>query len=202
MKLFYYRLPKGQKNFGDDLNLWLWQQLIPDLIDRDPQIAFVGIGTLINEGLPKRTRNARKRIIFGTGVGYGKDIPKIDDSYKIYCLRGVLSARALKVDENLAITDSAVLIRRVISNQDFKKYRFSYMPHYELAGQGWENVCHDLGFGYIDPRWSVNKVLSIINQTETLLTEAMHGAIVADALRIPWIPVVTNSSILSFKWQD
>ena len=76
------------------------------------------------------------------------------------------------------------------------------MPHYELAGKGWENVCKELGFGYIDPRWTVEEVLSAISQTEVLLCEAMHGAIVADALRVPWIPVVTNSTILSFKWQD
>jgi succinoglycan biosynthesis protein ExoV len=42
----------------------------------------------------------------------------------------------------------------------------------------------------------------MINHTEVLLTEAMHGAIIADSLRVPWIPIVSNPSILSFKWDD
>jgi succinoglycan biosynthesis protein ExoV len=202
MKLRYYKLPNGEKNFGDELNPWLWEKLIPGVLDEDASVAFVGIGSLINDSLPKRTRYASKTIIFGTGVGYGKELPKIDESYKIYCVRGVLSAQALGISEKLAITDGAVLIRKVFSNQAPKKYRFSYMPHYELAGKGWETVCQNLGFGYIDPRWSVDKVLSGISETEILLAEAMHGAIIADALRVPWIPITTNSSILTFKWQD
>ena len=203
MKLSYYKLPNGERNFGDNLNPWIWDQLIPDVLDNDESVAFVGIGSLINDGLSYRTRHASKRVIFGTGVGYGKSTEvKLDESYKIYCLRGSLSAKALGVEENLGVTDGAVLIRRVYKNDAKKTYRYSYIPHYELAGKGWENVCKELGFGYIDPRWTVEEVLSAISQTEVLLCEAMHGAIVADALRVPWIPVVTNSTILSFKWQD
>ena len=203
MKLSYYKLPNGERNFGDNLNPWIWDQLIPDVLDNDESVAFVGIGSLINDGLPYRTRHASKKVIFGTGVGYGKSTEvKLDESYKIYCLRGSLSAKALGVEEHLGVTDGAVLIRRVYKNNAKKTYRFSYMPHYELAGKGWEIVCKELGFGYIDPRWTVEEVLSAISHTEVLLCEAMHGAIVADALRVPWIPVVTNSTILSFKWQD
>ena len=202
MKLRYYKLPNGERNFGDELNPWLWEKLIPGILDEDASVAFVGIGSLINNGLPQKTRYARKIVIFGTGVGYGKGVPKIDESYTIYCVRGLLSAQALGISEKLAITDGAVLIRQVFSNQSPKKYRFSYMPHYELAGKGWETVCQKLGFGYIDPRWSVEQVLSSISETEILLAEAMHGAIIADALRVPWLPITTNSSILAFKWQD
>lgn len=208
MKLYYCKYPDGRQNFGDYLNPWMWEQLLPGMIDdEDEAIAFVGIGTLINDALPRRTSKAKQRIIFGTGAGFPgsgyESMPQIDDSYTIYCLRGPLSAKALEVSQDLAITDGAILVRRLFDYQKQpKKYRFSYMPHYNFAGAGWAKVCQDIGFGYIDPSWPVEEVLSSIAQTEILLSEAMHGAILADAFRVPWIPIKTNPSILEFKWQD
>lgn len=198
MKLFYYQ----ENNFGDQLNAWLWDKLIPRVLDNDESAAFIGIGTLLNDQLPLKTKNARLRVIFGTGAGYGQGIPQIDESYKIYCVRGPLTAKALEVDNKFAVTDGAILIRKIYNDHSEKLYKFSYVPHYEMAGEGWRLVCERLGFGYIDPRWPIKKVLSCISQSEVILAEAMHGAIIADSLRVPWIPVISHSTILSFKWQD
>ncbi|WP_071190090.1 polysaccharide pyruvyl transferase family protein [Trichormus sp. NMC-1] len=198
MKLFYYQ----ENNFGDKLNPWLWSKLIPGVMDEDQNTTFIGIGTLINDKLSLKTKNARLRVIFGSGVGYEQGVPEVDNSYKIYCLRGPLSAQALGVSTKLSVTDGAILIRKLFNSNSKKQYKFSYIPHYEMAGEGWRLVCERLGFGYIDPRWPIEEVLSCISQSEVILAEAMHGAIIADSLRIPWIPVVSNSTILSFKWQD
>ncbi|MGF1481142.1 MAG: polysaccharide pyruvyl transferase family protein [Cyanophyceae cyanobacterium] len=230
MKLYYFqysskRFPGGLNNFGDQLNPWLWERLIPDVLDDDASTAFVGIGTLLNHLLPQRVPQARQLAIFSTGLGY-EQLPKLDQSWKIYCVRGPLTTRKLGVSEELAITDGAALVRRLFTPTAPKIHQYAFMPHAKSArtaespqgvgergtGNGerdtsrpvltWENICQQAGIGYIDPRWAVEDVLTAISQTEVLLTEAMHGAIVADALRIPWIPVVTNTNILAFKWRD
>ena len=77
-----------------------------------------------------------------------------------------------------------------------------HIHHSNYAGSVWREICGQLGFSYIDPSWPVEQVLNAIGQTEVLLTEAMHGAIAADALRTPWIPIVTSARILGFKWHD
>ena len=208
MKLFYFQyspkqFPGGLNNFGDQLNPWLWQQLIPDLLDQDERTAFVGIGTLLNSLLPKRIPNAQRIVIFSTGLGY-EELPTVAQSWQIYCLRGPLSAQKLGVPK-LAVTDGGVLVRRLFKPTEPKMHRFAVMPHAKSARYGnsvWASVCQQIDFGYIDPRSPVDSVLAAISQTEVLLTEAMHGAVVADALRVPWIPIMTNPNILAFKWQD
>ncbi|MGK7939679.1 MAG: polysaccharide pyruvyl transferase family protein [Crocosphaera sp.] len=200
MKIYYYK----EQNFGDQLNPWLWNQLLSGLIDHDPKIAFLGIGTLLNNNYLGKIKKAQHKIIFSTGFGYGKeDNIDLDATHKIYCVRGPLTAEKLGLPENLAITDGALLVRSVFNYKSYeKKYKYAYMPHYQLAGDGWALACEKIGFGYIDPRWSVDKVLSSISETEILLAEAMHGAIIADTFRVPWIPIITNTSILKFKWLD
>ena len=208
MKLHYFRDAGGLRNFGDDLNEWLWPRLIPDLLDDDEGVTLVGIGTLLNETIHQHlSPTCRRVVVFSSGVGYGSTTPNVDRRWMIYCLRGPLSARALGVPEDLAVTDGAVLLRRVYSPAAMKSHRFSYMPHAvhaQAAAGAWEQLCDEIGFGYVDPRWPVEKVLAGISSTESLLTEAMHGAIVADALRIPWIPMDSTGRfpMLPFKWQD
>ncbi len=192
----------GFGNFGDELNLWLWQRLIPGILDGESSTCFVGIGTILNDRIQERCPEARTIVVFGSGVGYG-GLPKVDDHWKIYCLRGPLSAEAIGVSEKLAVTDPAVLVRRLFSSENANKAcQFAFMPHEASAKSAWEAICKKIGFGYIDPCWSIESILSAISQTGILIAEAMHGAIVADALRVPWIPVYSSPRILQFKWRD
>lgn len=205
MKLFYYKRSDGVENFGDRLNSWLLPKLLPGFFDDDETIGFVGFGTLLNNLLHRRTPNAKKLIIFSTGVGYEKPLTAIPDSWTISCVRGPLSAQKLGISEEFAVTDGAILARRFFQPTGEKVSHFSFMPHINhacAASDSWQEICHQIGFQYIDPRWSVERVLSAISQTEVLLAEAMHGAIVADALRVPWLPLITSPKILKFKWHD
>jgi succinoglycan biosynthesis protein ExoV len=212
MKL-YYANPPSIRNFGDDLNPWIWDRLLPGTFSHENGDAmFVGIGTLINDRLPA----SQKTVVFSSGVGFGKDnrswslyygrgLPENAKSFTYYCVRGPLSADALQLPEEMAVTDGAALVRRLYRPSGKKNCKFAYMPHALFARDGensWEKICGWIGFKLIDPRNPIETVLRDISETKVLLTEAMHGAIVADALRVPWVPVHTNPVIYPFKWMD
>lgn len=199
MRLHYYhgRVP----NFGDDLNPWLWDQLLPGAFNPASSTMLVGIGTLLNEELPP----ARRTVVFSSGVGYHTQVPTVDASWSIYCVRGPLSAQALGVAPELAVADGALLLSSVYTRQAPKAVRYAFMPHALHASNGWRDVCERLGFGFIDPRRPIPDVLERIGQTDVLITEAMHGAIAADRLGVPWIRARMHydaNPAHDFKWLD
>jgi succinoglycan biosynthesis protein ExoV len=197
MRLHYYKDPQG--NFGDDLNPWLWPRLIPHLLDDNSNELFVGIGTLLNDTLPV----APVTHIFGSGVGYGKRLPVVDERFVIHALRGPLSAAALGVSANLAVTDAAVLIRLFAPVRPTPHVRCGLIAHSSSLDQfDWSVTCELAGIRFINCQWDVDHVLQAMGECEIMLCEAMHGAIVADALRIPWIPLSLYGDLLSFKWED
>jgi len=198
MKLFYFKQSHGIPNFGDDLNAWLWPQLLPGIFDEQDDVIFVGIGTVLNERIPK----ARRTIVFSSGVGYGQ-LPEIDATWTIYCVRGPISANALGLPAKKAVSDGGILVNRLFKGGSESKYAVSYMPHSYLSDFApWQSVCDELGINFISPQQPVKETLLSISESSLLITEAMHGAIVADALRVPWVPVVTNPKVLSSKWDD
>lgn len=201
MKLFYFIAKNGVGNFGDELNPWIWNKFIPEIFKNNDSAIFMGFGTILNS---KINLDSKKIAVFSSGAGYG-EMPNINKNWKIYCLRGPLSAKKLGISMGLAITDGAVLVNKFLKPSPYKKYRCSFMPHIMQAYYGekaWQDLCNDLGLNYIDPRWQVDKVLENINNTEFLITEALHGAIVADALRIPWTAIKTTEQVYPFKWED
>jgi succinoglycan biosynthesis protein ExoV len=212
VKLFYCDVPAG--NFGDDLNKWLWPQLLPGVFEgtvrftplestavdhEDPRdTLFVGIGTLIHEKVPTSGR----KVVFGSGCD-GTRLPSIDEQWDIQCVRGPLTAGALRLEEALAIADPAILVRLFPPAAPGVVNRVSFMPHWCQAQSGaWQKICAAVGIHFIDPRWPPHLVLAAIAGSGTLISEALHGAIVADALRVPWVAVSSRHHIQDFKWRD
>lgn len=194
MKLFYYQ----GNNFGDKLNPIIWNSLASELFDDDESTVLIGIGTLINSNAPRLPR----KIVFGSGVGY-MEPATIDDTWKFYCVRGPLSAQALRLPEGSAITDPAILLKQLIIEPVIATNEICFMPHHVSAQYAdWREICKKANITYLDPADDTHTLIRKIRGAKLVIAEAMHAAVVADAFRVPWVPVKCYDHILGFKWED
>lgn len=82
--------------------------------------------------------------------------------------------------------------------------KVAFMPHVGSfwCFQGWQELLRQDDIHLIDPRDEPSKILRDIASCKVLLAEAMHGAIIADAIGVPWVPVKCYKSVNEFKWSD
>lgn len=211
MSLIYYKSKKG--NFGDDLNPWLWPKIFKPFREN---VAFLGIGSILHQenALIKQIDPSAQKVVFGTGIRPTNSVFQIDDTWDVRFLRGPLSTRMLG-NKHKYISDAAYALccldqyKGLVTNE--KKYNVSLMPYYKSCDFfDWSNICKDMGIHYISPlsENGVEHTLNEIASSKVLITEAMHGAILSDALRVPWhrfilsTPHVEGSGVSEFKWMD
>jgi succinoglycan biosynthesis protein ExoV len=200
MRSFYWRT---STNFGDAMNSWLWDELFPGLMDPDDNIRLIGIGSLIKADL-ERVKGLK--VIFGSGSGYAS-LPNLSDpaNWKVYFVRGPLTAKAAKLPAQSGVVDAAWLVGLL---DEFKlvpkKAGVCFIPHFSNSRlSSWDVVCKHAGIQFIDPLADSRWVISQIAKSELAITESLHGAIMADYYRTPWIPVqLSAGSFLDFKWLD
>lgn len=160
---------------------------------------LVGIGTVLNDKLP----SARVLHIMGSGVGYGtSDEVGQTKNWDIHFVRGLLSAEKLGIDSSFAISDPGILISKLRPVNTDRNIPVSFMPHIGIDSPRYRYFIERLGWNYISPSDNEEDILGGIAASEKLITSAMHGAIIADSYRTPWLPINTSSEILPFKWQD
>ncbi len=164
---------------------------------------MLAIGTILNEAIEAKTNNYRNTIVFGSGHGYG-DVPKSLKNWKVYFVRGPHTAKSLSLNQKLAITDPGVLVAKFYSQRGPNPNGpVGYMPHFRWGRpEIWSRICKNSNVLLVDPRDPIETVIKNILSVKVLLTEAMHGAIISDCLRVPWIPIVSHERILISKWQD
>ena len=202
MKVFHWQSKNG--NFGDDLNLWLWPALLGDVMQREPESTLVGVGTVLSSRhLPSEGRI----YTFGSGTGYGNISPEIYKNFEnIYGVRGPLSAQVLGLDSSYVLADPAILIPDIIKKAEADSDNTKsviFIPHIEsLELADWQKICDAADIELVKATDESKAVINKIANASLVLAESMHAAIIADAYRVPWIPVWSSQKINLFKWSD
>ena len=187
------------RNFGDELNTLIWPRLLPGFFDEDPTELFLGIGSVLD------ARHAPDALKIVAGAGYGGYQPKasLDKRWVIHWVRGPRTARALGLDATVGLGDPATLLAHAGWPAAGDGDTIGFMPHFESLGRGaWHLAAQIAGVHLIDPRDEPPAVIAAIRHCRLLLTEALHGAIIADTLRVPWVALAPLSPVHHAKWHD
>ncbi len=199
MNLIYF----DEGNFGDDLNALVWPQVLSQEVRETPGIAALGIGSILNDSFVAPALAAGNKVfVLGSGAEYGKLPARLTDLH-VMAVRGPLTAAVIGQPDK-AVTDAAILLadipegRRGTGTGDVL-----FIPHFKTARDSrWRDAARKAGVTYVDPRWDTRRILDLIRDARLVVTEAMHGAIVADILRVPWVPLQISPLTPSFKWVD
>lgn len=207
MALFYYSKFKertGVENFGDDINPALLGRFIKKSILSSDKICLFGIGTILHDNNLNDNQHFHRKVIFSSGVGYGNLTKKLDESWDIACVRGPKSAEALGVGLEKSVCDGAILLSDVYKKPAVRRSRGLFVPHVSShisAGFLLKDIVESLGLDYLPPIGSSDEFIEKVAGAPFLVTEAMHGAILADSMRVPWTPIGFHE-FLEFKWND
>ena len=199
MRLHHFHDPEG--NFGDDLNHWLWDALLPGWRAAWPDTWLVGVGTLINDKMPA----GAPKMVMGSGVGYGElPSPGLLAECRFVSVRGPRSAAALEIEPELGILDPAALIPLLPDFADIGRHGEAlFIPHHRsVHRQDWPALCARAGLSYLSPCGEAKAVIRRIAGAKLVVTESMHGAILADAFGVPWHAVSINAQFNGWKWAD
>jgi hypothetical protein len=184
-------------NFGDDINLLVWERLFPNLSKLNGKALFYGVGTLLDG----THDHGIKKVVLGAGIGEANaTIP--DANWDFRWVRGPKTASEFGLNKELALGDPAILWPELVPGHDVDG-PVGLIPHYATWDSfDWSSVAHGAGIVAINPRQSPQEVIAQLKQCSRILAESLHGAICADAIGIPWAPCVLAHRFNEFKWRD
>jgi succinoglycan biosynthesis protein ExoV len=202
MRLVYYR---GKRpNFGDDLNAELWPRLLPPEALAADNAALVGIGSILTEEwVGDLGSDGERVVVLGSGTSYDVPPARIAD-WSVLAVRGPLTASLIGLPET-AVTDGAILLAAApeLIGPEAPRTDVLFMPHHRsIRRSPWATIAEEAGMRLVSPQQTVREILDAYSSARLVVTEAMHGAIVADTLRIPWIPVTIAPTVDELKWRD
>ncbi|QPG05139.1 polysaccharide pyruvyl transferase family protein [Salinimonas marina] len=197
MKHVYHKDWRG--NFGDDLNIPFFKDVLGSHYLNNGK-KFYGIGTLLNNVHGKITDS----IIFGSGYGYGEALNIDVGSVDIIGVRGPLTAEKLEIAEDKVIGDPALYLPYLekFNKLELNEEKIVVALHHTTCElwdfEGYE----DEDIKFLDPASDIYTYIAHIKSAKFVITESLHGAIVAAAYRKPFLPLSLYVNLEMKKWQD
>lgn len=185
------------QNFGDAIVPAFWKNVMPEVFSARPNETLLSIGTILNMRLPRQPI-----AVFGSAWHWGQK-PMLDKSWTVFCVRDFDTAHALGLPPTYAVGDPLYLFQVRPAVQHL--WGVIYMPHYTLLNiHPIDRLQSMLGpdITVLDPTRDHLHSLAIIASAKLVITGAMHGAIAADANRVPWVPCFNSPAIFYQKWQS
>jgi len=210
-----FSIMKNGANFGDELNFLIAPKLFGEAINawhpanrassedlHADDTLLVAVGSLMNNNTPVVNR----KIVFGAGFGYGT-VPRLEN-WDVLFTRGPISNMILGLNASQEAVDAAyVLALMGYAKAEKPKWKL-IIPHYKnpLVASLFpsnEQATYVLGdYIILNPLANVDQILALITDAEYVIAEAMHGAIVADAMRVPWVAALMGTEVNELKWHD
>lgn len=187
----------GTPNFGDDINPGLFS-LIADrpmrLRTNRDRPHFLGMGSILEKATAHST-------VLGSGF-LRTPVDKVSTAARVVAVRGRLSREALGAGDEILLGDPMVLLDQVFRPAPTKRHALGVVPHVsEVAAI---RRIAPAGLRVIDPSDSPWKVIEAIASCERIMSQSLHGLIVADALGVPNLWLAPSGSMAGgeFKFHD
>jgi pyruvyltransferase len=177
IKTYYWRI---SQNFGDRLTSLLLSHYTHLHSEwANPQDAQLIMAGSILEHLP----NDWQGIIAGAGKLHEKSELSFPNA-KILAVRGPLTAKSLGLKGNYVLGDPGLLLDELVKIED-KEYDLGLVPHWTDT-----TLEHNPIFKQYNPKIirvsdDPIKVITEIGKCKKIVSSALHGIIVADAMAIP-----------------
>jgi len=184
-------------NFGDDLNLRLWDALFSNFAALKGEVLFYGIGTLLGA----RHDPTQRKVVLGSGA-FGPTATPDNSRWDFRWVRGPNTAKLFGLSDSLALGDPAILWPELHPGHDIGG-PVGLIPHCATWDSfDWSNIAVNAGMIAINPKRSPNSVITQMRSCSRILAESLHGAIFADAMEIPWAACILAHRFNEFKWRD
>ena len=197
--VFYARCT--QRNWGDDLNPWLFNKLTGEKSVYCPHKScerLLMAGSIL-------TGAGEYDTCWGTGLISDQLTAPLRLS-KALAVRGPLSAKKLEesgIAASAIYGDPGLIASKLVPLPKNKKYRRSVIPHYVDRDKG-EQFAKEMNFHVINVDLPIEKFIEEVASSEEVWSSSLHGIICAESMQIPTTWVKFSDQIIggSFKYHD